>query len=79
MIDPTRLDDVRDVLNRRKDEILRTYRAVGTGIGKQQPSDASYVIVVYLESTSDLPPGPVAVEGVSLKFEVTGPFKTQPS
>jgi hypothetical protein len=75
VIDTTRIESVRQVLEKRKDEILAAYRAVGVGIGKQKPTDPSYVIVVYLESRSDLPGGAVSIDGVPLKFEVTGPIR----
>ncbi len=75
MTDTTDLESVRQVLAQHKDEILKTYQAVGVGIGKQNLSDKSYVISVYLRSLNDLPAGPVSVDGVPLKFEVTGQIK----
>ena len=68
----TRLESVREILQRRKSEILETYRAIGVGIGKE---DDSYRIVVYLETPGDRTGKPVSVEGVPLKFVVTGPIK----
>jgi len=68
----TRLESVREILQRRKSEILETYRAIGVGIGKE---DDSYRIVVYLERPEDRTDTPVSVEGVPLKFVVTGPIK----
>jgi hypothetical protein len=68
----TRLESVREILQRRKSEILETYRAIGVGIGKENDS---YQIVVYLETPENRTDEPVSVEGVPLKFVVTGPIK----
>ncbi len=70
------LERVRAVLDRYRDEIQTRYRAVGTGIGKRSREDPTYVIVVYLESERDRPSGSAFIEGISLKFEVTGRFRT---
>ncbi len=75
MTDAGDLERVRRVLAQRKAEIMRTYRAVGVGIGKRRPGDAYHVITVYLESRADLPPEPASIDGVPLKFEVTGPIQ----
>jgi hypothetical protein len=72
MADSTRIESAREVLARHKDEIMRTYQAVGVGLGKQSPTDQSYAIVVYLESARHRPQGPVSYEGIPVKFEVTG-------
>lgn len=72
MADATSLEAVRTVLERNKDVILRTYRAVGVGIGKRAPSDRSYVLTVYLESADDLPEATQSVEAVPVQFQVTG-------
>jgi hypothetical protein len=74
MADPTKLDEVRDVLARNKSQIMSTYRAEGVGIGKEKPTDTSHVLVVYIASRGDLPKQPIAIEGVPLQFEVTGKF-----
>jgi hypothetical protein len=69
---PTGLDSVRETLQRRKKEILETYRATGVGIGQE---GESYRIVVYLQTPDDLPEKPTSVDGVQLKFVVTGPLQ----
>jgi hypothetical protein len=75
MADPTRLEAVRDVLERHREDILRAFRATGVAIGKQDLKDASYVLVVYLASAADRPAHAEPIEGVPLKFVVTGTFK----
>jgi hypothetical protein len=70
--DTTHLDGVRQVFERRKGEILATYNAVGAGIGKEEDS---YTIVVYLATAKDRPEEPASVEGVPLRFVVTGPIR----
>lgn len=45
------------------------------GIGKHNLSDASYVFVVYLASAADRPAHAGPIEGIPLKFVVTGTFK----
>jgi hypothetical protein len=71
-----RLARARDVLQRHKEELMRTYGAVGAGIGKDDPKAPDYVIVVYLESPRQVPED-ASVEGVPLRFEVTGRFQVQ--
>jgi hypothetical protein len=69
------LERVREVLARHRAELVSRYHAAGAGIGRDTPESPQYVIVVYLESHRDLPAGDVAVEGVRVKFVVTGQFK----
>jgi hypothetical protein len=69
------LEFVREILDRRKKEILDLYGATGTGIGKDSEDNQSYVIVVYLPQKENKPQAPVTLEGIPLRFEVTGPFK----
>lgn len=69
------LGSVRAVLERHKQEILRSYNAVGVGVGKDEEVPESYVIVVYLESADARPNLPVVVDGVPLRFKITGQFK----
>jgi hypothetical protein len=77
--DPQKLEDVRSVLHRNKADIIQRYRAEGVAIGKRQPRDESYVIVVYLSSRDKLPAEAVEIEGIPLHFEITGKFKLQKS
>lgn len=76
MTEPSSLEHAREVLRQRKEGILRTYKAIGVGIGKHEPQGKSYGIVVYLESEQELPKeGAISIEGVPLRFEVTGRIK----
>ncbi|WP_116209639.1 hypothetical protein [Streptomyces olivoreticuli] len=79
MSEPNTLDHVRRVLDRHKVHILATYRAVGVGIGvgtgQATSPGTAYVITVYLQSSTDLPQEPVALDGVPLRFTVTGPIR----
>jgi hypothetical protein len=71
MADPKDLESVRTLFAAHKDEILRRYGAVGGGIGR---NENEYVITVYLRSKNDSPAEPVSIEGVRVRFEVTGEF-----
>jgi hypothetical protein len=73
MTDSNQLESVRSVFRRSKDSLIETYEAQGAGVGKEGDD---YVIVVYLSSSRRRPVDPVSVEGVPVKFEVTGRFKT---
>lgn len=75
MTDTTDIESVRAILNRHKTAIMETYRASGVGIGKDDPKAKEYVLVVYLESKRDEPREAVAIEGVPLRFKVTGRFR----
>ncbi len=75
MSEPNTLERVRSTLNRHRAHILATYRAVGLGIGQTAPPGTSYCITVYLQSSADLPQEPVTVDGVPLRFQVTGPIR----
>ncbi len=66
------IDVVRRVLEAHREDITRRFNAVGTGIGQD---GADYVITVYLRDSKDRPNQEVSIEGVRLKFEVTGPFR----
>lgn len=72
MTDTHDLSYVRTVRQRYQEEILTRYHAVGMGIGRAAPPGDGYAIVVYLQSRRDLPETPPTVEGVPLRFEVTG-------
>jgi hypothetical protein len=71
MSDPEDLRAVQALLERRRDELIARYDAAGVGIGRE---GGDYVIVVYLKSEKHRPREEVALEGVQLKFMVTGPF-----
>lgn len=73
MADPTALEDVRAVLQARKDELIRTYGAEGVGIGKDA-SGEGYALVVYV-ATRDLLRTEESIDGIPVRFEVTGEFR----
>ena len=75
MADPKNLESVREYFRTHKDEIIRKYHAEGAGVGKS--GDDRYLIVVYLKNKQDMPSEPVELDGIPLKFEVTGGFKKQ--
>lgn len=63
----------REVLARHRDSILTAYEgAVGVGVGA---ADGGAAIVVFLADARNVPEGPVDVEGVPVRFEVTGEFQ----
>lgn len=76
MTDPKNLESVRALLNRSRKDLMERHHAEGVGIGRQGDE---YVIVVYLRTAAQRPKEPESLEGVPLKFEVTGPFTTQTS
>jgi hypothetical protein len=73
--DPTDIESVRELLRRKRSELIATYAATGVAIGKREPADQAYVLVVYLASRSMMPAEPHSLEGIPLKFEVTGRFR----
>ena len=75
MIDPRDLDAVRALLERSRTALMEQYQAAGVGVGKHAKG---YAIVVYLSSATHRPVRETTLEGVPLKFEVTGPFRTLP-
>jgi hypothetical protein len=74
MADPLDLQAVRSVLASRKDELISRYRAEGAGVGKEE-SGTGYAIVVYVATSELVPEEHVEVEGIPLRFEVTGRFR----
>ena len=72
MADPCVLEEVRAVLEARKEELIRTYDAEGVGIGGNT-SGEGYVFVVYL-AKHELRPE-VSIDGIPVRFEVTGSFR----
>lgn len=77
MINPKNIDEVRTFFHKNKDDIIEKYHAIGAGIGKKNPQDEGYVIVVYLQDKQFLPENPVILSGVPLKFEITGKLNLQ--
>ena len=71
------LNYVRQVLQRNKKELMRRYKAEGVGIGKKTPKDDSYIVTVFVAGPENIPTEPVEVEGIPLKFKITGKFKAQ--
>lgn len=74
MVDDKNLSSVREYLVRNKERIIDDYNAEGVGIGKMDLHDDAYVIVVYLSDRQVVPEGPVKIDGVLFKFEITGKF-----
>ncbi|MFI6457058.1 hypothetical protein ACIBF6_36570 [Streptosporangium amethystogenes] len=76
----------REVLRAHYGEIERRYRKVaGAGVGSvveqedlTEAGDLIYGILVSLEDTSALPATPQSIEGVPLRFTVTGRHHAQP-
>jgi hypothetical protein len=77
VVDNNDLESVRAYFKLHKQEIMQRYKAHGIAIGKKHLSDTEYVIVVYLENNHEVPQEPVTLDGIELKFEVTGPFILQ--
>lgn len=73
MVDPRDLTAVRALLAHNRSTLMEQYKAAGVGVGKHGDG---YAIVVYLDSAKQHPARDITLEGVPLKFEVTGPFKT---
>lgn len=73
MVDPRDLTAVRALLAQNRTALMKQYKAAGVGVGKH---GNGYAIVVYLNSADERPAGDITLEGVPLKFEITGPFKT---
>lgn len=71
------LEEVREVLARRKRELIDRFNAEGAAIGKADPKDSSYVITIYIADPSSIPDGSFEVEGIPLKFVVSGRFRAQ--
>jgi len=79
MIDRRVPEQVSSVLDRHRDEFVRTYGAIGSAVGKAALADDEYVIVVYLRTAADVPPEKVSIEDVPVKFVVTGEVRPQGS
>jgi len=75
MTEAKTLDEVRAVLDRHRDTILAQYGAEGIGIGRPAGQKTGYALVVYLASAPGKRPATTEIEGVPLRFEVTGKFR----
>jgi hypothetical protein len=72
---------------RHADEIMAAEGVVGVGVGFTGPStgrgigpeEERHVIVVYLERPKHRPEGPRSLEGVPVRFEVTGKIRPLPA
>lgn len=70
------LEGVREVLARHRGTIMARYEAVGVGVGKSE-SGSRFLIVVYLTSAGSAPSDEASIEGIPLKFVVTGRVRAQ--
>lgn len=75
MANAASLDEVRALFQARKAELIAQYHAEGAGIGKGPGGE--YEIVVYLAEEKARPIERAALEGVPIRFEVTGKFQPQ--
>ena len=81
---PTDLRTAREVHTRFSNQIVASFDGVvGHGIGAAEegsspnPGQEAHVIVVYLEDADGLPQADYSVEGVEMRFVVTGAFEAQ--
>jgi hypothetical protein len=74
MHDRATLEQARAALERHKSNLMESFGATGIGIGKDEV-DGGHVISVYLETGERFPSERVVVDGVPLRFVVTGPIK----
>ena len=72
--DQQRLATARETLERHREKLMRTYGAVGAGVGAG--ARGGYAIVLYLAAPRPLPDD-ASVDGVPLRFEVTGRPRAQ--
>jgi hypothetical protein len=79
--EPTTLAQAKAVNSKRSEEIDNRFDGVvGHGVGSiangRRPPDARvYVIKVFVESAKFVPPEQWAIDGVPMRFEITGPFE----
>ena len=66
---------VSEILDRHRDQIVRDFNAIGSGVGKRQLDDDAYVIVVYLRTPRMASAEPVFIEGIPVDFVVTGEIR----
>ncbi|HBI22415.1 MAG TPA: hypothetical protein DDY37_07540 [Legionella sp.] len=74
MVDSKNLGSIREYLATHKQAIINEYQAEGVGIGKVNPKDDAYAIVVYVMKETLVPEQPIIKDGIPLKFDVTGSF-----
>lgn len=75
-VDPKNLEAVRELLRREKIDLIHRFGAEGVAIGKATPGGDSYVIVVYVaEKLQGQLLTAAEINGVPLRFEVTGKFR----
>ena len=72
--DQQRLAHAREALERHREKLMRTYGAVGAGVGAGARD--GYAIVLYLAEPRPVPDD-ASVDGVPLRFEVTGRPRAQ--
>lgn len=75
MADPANLEETRALFQAQRTALIKKYRAEGAGIGRSQ--SGQYEIVIYLAKPNDIPAQPVILDGVPIRFEVTGKFNLQ--
>ncbi len=75
MAEDKSLEEVRAVLDRQREAILARYGAQGVGIGRPAGRTTGYGLVVYLATAPEKPLADTEIEGVPLRFEVTGHFR----
>ncbi|MGC4747106.1 hypothetical protein ACLQ28_15820 [Micromonospora sp. DT201] len=76
MAEPNSLDAVRAVLATHRADLTRRFAAVGTGIGRPDPA-GPYVITVYVTDPVLVALTSERVDGVALRFVLTGPFEAR--
>ncbi len=72
--DQQRLANAREALERHREKLMRAYGAVGAGVGAGVGD--GYAIVLYLPKPRPVPDD-ASVDGVPLRFEVTGRPRAQ--
>ncbi|MEO7177740.1 MAG: hypothetical protein ABIW83_02755 [Allosphingosinicella sp.] len=77
MVDNRDLAAVREYFHANKAKLIECFGAVGAGIGREPAGESSgpYVIVLYLPHPSSKALDSMELEGIEVKFEVTGQFR----
>jgi hypothetical protein len=88
--EPASVASVEATLERRGDELRKRFErltaiGIGNAYGTPWPGsddEAAFLVVVYVERRADIPEGPHEVDGIPIRFKVTGPIgrpvKTSP-